>query len=153
MSDGPLIEGHWQTCIEGRCHCGRTGFELFTRQADEAIQPRACQCGFCRQHAARCWSDPEGRAHLLVTDPTALQHYRFGLNTADFLLCRHCGGYLGAMIPEAVSDGQTEPARITLNLRLTELRERPAQAADYEGETAEQRMARRRRGWTPLVAG
>ena len=57
---------------------------------------RACQCSFCRAHQA-LEHVRSGRADpILGTQAGPLQRYRFGQRTADFLLCRECGVYIGA---------------------------------------------------------
>jgi hypothetical protein len=129
--------------IEGACHCGNVSFVLETTHAREDIAPRACDCTFCARHAAQCWSDPRGSAVIEVREDALLQRYRFGERTADFLLCRGCGGYAGAMITQ----GETQ--RATLNLRLTALRDLPAQPVSYQAETREERIVRRLARWTP----
>jgi hypothetical protein len=90
-----------------------------------------------------CWSDPQGHVVIDVRDDGSLQRYRFGERTAEFLVCRRCGVYAGAMIT------QDEAVRATSNLRLTTLRDLPAQPASYQGETREERIARRLARWTP----
>ena len=52
----------------------------------------------CRRHAARTTSDPAGRVFFRIREETALVRYRFGLRTADFLVCRNCGVLLGAVL-------------------------------------------------------
>ena len=131
--------------IEGACHCGNLAFVLDTAAAREAIAPRACDCGFCRGHGAKCWSDPAGSARITVRDGSLLQRYRFGFETADFLVCRRCGAYAGA----TVDDGAT--MRATLNLRLTSLHDLSAAPVSYASETRERRIARRRERWTPAA--
>jgi hypothetical protein len=76
-----------------------------------------------------------------------LQRYRFGLGTADFLLCRNCGVYIGALLTGA------EGAFATLNTRaMNNLSGLPTpQAAVYDQETAAERRGRRIRIWTPVV--
>ena len=82
-----------------------------------------------------------------VKEADALQHYRFGLATADFLLCRHCGVYIGAQIETA------NGAFGIINIRaLTPLPEELPRAApaDYGAESARERIERRQKRWTPL---
>lgn len=129
--------------IEGRCHCGNLGFALETALTWATIRPRECDCSFCRAHATRCVSDPEGRASIFVADPARLVRYTFGLRTAEFLLCSNCGVYIGAWA------GEEEGGFATLNLRATADRDRPGAATSYGRETAESRRARRRERWTP----
>ncbi|MDX1554464.1 MAG: hypothetical protein R3212_00385 [Xanthomonadales bacterium] len=130
--------------IEGQCHCGRLAFQLETRIGPERIRARACACRFCRAHAARTWSDPEGKAIIKVNDAGALQRYRFAQKTADYFICRVCGAYLGAVLHEG------EKAWSTLNLRLSEL-DVPEDAVDYDAEDTIAKVDRRKRKWTPTV--
>jgi hypothetical protein len=129
--------------IDGACHCGNLSFVFETRRARAALAPRACDCGFCTRHAASCVSDPDGQATIVVREAAWLQRYRFGAATADFLLCRRCGVYLGATIARG------DMLRATLNLRATALRELPAARVSYRGESREERIARRLARWTP----
>src|ERR1051326_1636781 len=91
--------------FSGRCHCGALEVLFETAAAPASLEPRACQCSFCVRHGARCVSDPNGRITLIVHghDREQLVRYRFGLRTADFLLCRTCGVYLGALLSEGPS--------------------------------------------------
>ncbi len=128
--------------IQGSCHCGNLSFVIRTRIAPEDIRARACDCSFCRIHAARNWSDPDGEATIRVLDEQRLFKYRFALRTADFYICTTCGAYLGAVL----SDGSG--AWSTLNLRLTMM---PVEekVASYDAEETGERIERRKRVWTP----
>jgi hypothetical protein len=133
----------------GACHCGALGFTFGTDRPVAQWSVRACQCRFCRRHDAATTSDPSGRLAFEVHEPDALVRYRFGLKTADFLLCRRCGVYLGAQ----VRTGQG--AFGIINTRaLTAVPEGlpAAAAADYAAEGASERVARRTVRWTPLEA-
>jgi hypothetical protein len=48
-------------------------------------------------------------------------------------------------------EGKQGWAVLNANLFLDPAFDRPAQKVSYEGETAEQRIARRKRLWTPLL--
>jgi hypothetical protein len=135
---------------EGGCHCGNLRFALETQHAIAALPLRACQCSFCRHHGALSTSDPQGRAELAVREPGSLTRYRFGLKTADFLVCSRCGVYVGATIEEggaryAILDSNAfdEAAKFT----------QVAAPMDYDGEDEAARRARRRSRWTPLATG
>lgn len=134
--------------FEGSCHCGALGFSFETSLPVTQWSVRACQCGFCRARDAMTTSDPAGRLTFQVNEAHALQRYRFGLKTADFLLCNRCGVYVGAQI-------QTEHGAFgTINTRaLTSVPEGlpTAAAADYGAESVSERIARRERRWTPLA--
>ena len=126
---------------EGRCHCGAIRI-LF--ETEKPLAPRACQCGFCRKHAARSVSDPDGAATLTVTvDPI---RYLFASRSADYLICPLCGIYVGAT---AELDGRP---LVTLNLNAFDDPRPDLEGApvDYEGEGPEAKADRRRERWTPL---
>ena len=130
--------------IEGACHCGNLSFVLLTDTPPENIRARACDCSFCRIHGAKNWSDAAGSMRIEVRDPTKLQKYRFALMTADFYICRVCGAYLGAVLSD------DEGAWSTVNLRLSAL-EAEEERASYGGEDIDDRIARRKRVWTPTT--
>lgn len=78
----------------------------------------------------------------------ALHRYRFGQLTADFLVCRKCGVYLGA----AINTKQGGYAIINTNaLRPIPENLAAAVAVSYDNETADRRIARRAQRWTPVV--
>ena len=83
---------------EGACHCGAIEFTYETRLSPQSWALRACQCGFCRAHGALATSDPAGTVRFRYIYPDRLRRYRFGLRTADFLICRECGIYAGAVM-------------------------------------------------------
>ena len=49
-------------------------------------------------HAALSTSDPAGSLEFVEHVRGALHRYQFGRRTADFLLCRTCGVYIGAVL-------------------------------------------------------
>jgi len=134
--------------FSGSCHCGALGFAFETAVPVAQWSVRACQCRFCRVHSALSISDPAGRLTFRVNEVDALQRYRFGLKTADFLVCGRCGVYLGAQI---------ETARgafgIINALALAPVPdELPAAApADHSSENTGERVTRREERWTPLA--
>jgi hypothetical protein len=131
--------------LNGACHCGQVRVSFETGLPLDEIEVRACQCSFCRSHGAKTVTDPNGS--LTISAPSgALTRYRFGLKITDYLLCNKCGAYIAAIM----SDGAKEIA--TLNAAgtmLDGLWEREAKPVHLEGEAAEARRERRRRGWTP----
>jgi hypothetical protein len=132
----------------GRCHCGNVEVSFEPAQAASDLQLRECGCSFCRRHGAIGLSDPEGRIEIALRAPADVSRYRFGLRTAEFLVCRTCGVYVGAVC--AIDDD----TYAVLNARVLDDRAaftRPPVPSDYEGETAAERIARRRRSWTPAT--
>jgi hypothetical protein len=109
---------------------------------------RACQCRFCRTHDALSASDPDGTIEFVEHRPELLQRYRFGQRTADFLLCRDCGVYIGALI-------ETPRGRFGI-INIHALDPQPSPIAgtvsmEYDAESVEQRIARREQRWSPVV--
>jgi len=133
--------------FRGSCHCGTLASSFETARAVNQWSVRACQCGFCRAHGARTTSDRTGRLTFHVGAPRALQRYRFGLRTADFLICRRCGVYIGAQIQTA--HGAFGIVNTLAMLPLTEGLP-TATPIDYGSESASQRVERRALRWTPL---
>ena len=130
-----------------RCHCGALSACYRTVLPTSDWNIRACQCSFCRAHAALSTSDPAGLLAYSCSQPELLQRYRFGTGSAEFLICRVCGVYLGAQI---MSDRKRFGI---LNVRA--LRPIPAnlpnpERKDYADETPEIRRLRRESRWTPL---
>lgn len=138
------------TGYEGRCHCGAIGYTFHTRIAPQEWTLRACQCSFCRAHAALSASDPAGAIEFHEREGGVLERYRFGLRTADFLLCRKCGVYIGAMIE--TSRGRYGIVNVHALRPLPTGLGAPA-AMDYSAEDSGGRIARRERLWTPVTVG
>src|SRR5258708_2870964 len=127
--------------LHGQCHCGNIEIAFTTALLPEQLRLRACACSFCRRHGARTTSDPSGRVEVTVHSGRKLIRYRFGLRTADFLLCRRCGVYVGAVI---AIDG-TWYATVNVNIFDPERSlGQEAMPASYEGETQSERLLRRR---------
>jgi hypothetical protein len=134
--------------IEGGCHCGNLAYVFEASVRLEALGLRADQCSFCRAHGARNTSDPHGAMRIVVRDPAHLVRYRFGLRTADFLVCSQCGVYIGALLDEP--DGRWMTANVN-TFRPPPPDTFPIAAADYDAEDVSARIARRRSRWTPVV--
>ena len=134
--------------FRGSCHCGALGLSFETALPVARWSVRACSCRFCRAHAALTTSDPSGRLIFHAREAQALQRYRFGLKSADFLLCGRCGVYLGA---------QTESAHAAFGIINTRALVRApeglqcAVVVDYSSESVSERLARRAQRWTPLA--
>jgi hypothetical protein len=132
-----------------RCHCGALSAHYRTSLPTASWPMRACQCAFCTAHGALSTSDPSGSLTFRASEPERLQRYQFGTRSADFLICRVCGVYLGVVMSyESQRWG-------ILNVRTIQAlpSDLPApQPMHYEGESAEARDQRRAARWTPLSA-
>jgi hypothetical protein len=133
--------------FKGSCHCGALGFTFKTALPVLKWSVRACQCRFCRAHGALMTSDPGGRVMFHVSDVDLLARYRFGLKTADFLLCKRCGVYVGAQIE--TSRGAFGIINTLTMVPVPDGLPGPA-LADYSSERSNDRVERREKRWTPL---
>ena len=134
--------------LAGGCHCGAIGLEMETSIAPEDAEVRACGCRFCRAHGAIAWTDPKGRLAIRIADESKVSRYRWGLATADFLVCARCGIFAAAVM----EDGGRRWATVNVNALADRARfTRAPQPVSYEGEDREQRIARRKLRWTPVV--
>lgn len=132
--------------LQGGCHCGNIRVAISWADRHQAIPVRACGCSFCIKHQAVWTSHPDGSFDLQVADASRTTPYRLGTNTAEFHVCSTCGV---APIVTCVIEG-TRYAVLNANtfddvksLQLAQT------ATDFEGETTQSRLARRRRNWTP----
>jgi len=132
----------------GTCFCGSIGYKYETAVAPADWSIRACQCAFCRAHDALSTSDPAGTLEFTAANPDNLQRYRFAMRTADFLLCRECGVYVGAVI-------ETDQGHFGI-VNTHSLASTPADIAEvapitYDSEDKQRRVGRRETRWTPVT--
>jgi hypothetical protein len=135
------------TTYPGSCHCGAVQIRYDTPKAPAEMRPGRCSCTFCRRHGARTMGDPAGSVEYRAT-PGALSKYRFGLGITDYLVCRTCGTYVGAVMED---EGRLIA---TLNVNTLEIRDifDPAPPLHvYDGEDEQRRRGRRRKFWMPAT--
>ena len=133
--------------LAGHCHCGAIHVILEPGRPTAELPLRACQCGFCRRHGAATTSHPESRLHIEAT-PGSLNRYRFGRRAVDALLCQECGVYVASTLEV---DGQRFSTLNIAGVALPGFEDRIPEIADYDDETDDQRLARRKARWTPTV--
>jgi hypothetical protein len=130
----------------GSCHCLNLALQLETDKAPDELAVRTDTCSFCKKHLALYVSDPAGALHVTIREASLVERYRFGTKTADFLLCRTCGVFVAGYVPEA--------ALAVVNVNVLEARDsflaRPVAVANLDGESVDERVARRRAKWTPV---
>ena len=126
----------------GACHCGAVA----TYETDAPVQLRHDGCSFCASRGVKSASDPNGKVALISA--VRLTRYRFGHKSADFLICPTCGTYVATRM-----DGPRGPVGVinVVGLQIAELKNEPAPTASLDGETPEERVARRLSRWTPLM--
>ena len=130
--------------ISGKCHCGNIAFDLEWEGDPPEIPARACGCTFCQKHGGVWTSNPKSRLAVRVADASQVSKYEFGTRTATFHVCARCGA-----VPLVTSEIDDRLYAV-INVNVLEgidpswLRRSPA---DFEGETRESRLARRKRNW------
>lgn len=134
--------------LTGACHCGAIQYTLATAVPPARWPVALCQCSFCRSHNARMTADPDGEARFDFRHPEFLRRYRFGLRTADYLVCRECGVFVAAVM----ITGHGALASINVNTLHEPPSAVPAgKPVQHDGESAEARRARRSKLWTPVA--
>jgi len=130
----------------GTCHCGNLSWTLRSALSLTKLPVRTCGCGFCRKHGLLTTSDPQGEMEFTLNEPQSVIRYRFGTRTADFLMCGHCGVYVGAQMEQA--------GRYYAIANLRTLRGEgelgTVEPMDYSSETVGERLSRRANRWTPV---
>jgi hypothetical protein len=134
--------------IHASCHCGNIRVRIDWPGSD-AIGSRRCGCGLCTRHGAAWTSHPQGRFELHVADESRVTLYRFGTQTADFHVCGSCGAI--PVVTCTIEGRRYAVFNVNTfeNVDWSQLVER---STSFEGETTEDRLARRRRNWTPEAA-
>jgi len=125
--------------IHASCHCGTVRVRLDWPQSGQAIPVRACSCALCTKHKA-----------VQIDDDARVKRYRFGTRTADFHICLTCG-----VMPIATCtiDGAAYAVINVNTFDDVDRRELVETVTDFEGEATGDRLARRRRNWTPGTVG
>lgn len=136
--------------LEGGCHCGNIRMALDWPEAGPTIPVRACGCGFCTKHGAAWTSHPEGWFHLRVADAGRVTLYRLGTGTAAFHVCATCGT---VPVVTCVMNGTRYAVVNARTFDDAESLPLVQTVTDFEGETVDARLARRRRNWTPEAGG
>ena len=134
--------------IEGKCHCGNITYGLHWPGEGTNIPVRACSCSFCTKHGGTYTSHRDAELAAVVHDQALVSRYMFGTETAEFFLCSRCG-----VVPFVTStiDAATFAVVNVNSFEDVDPGELDSSPTDFDGETVENRLARRRRGWIPDV--
>ncbi len=134
--------------IAGSCHCGNIRFMLDWPGAATEIKIRQCGCTFCRKRNGSWTSHPDARLKAEIEDASRVTRYRFGTETADFVVCARCG-----IVPFVVSriDG-TDYAVVNVHaFDDVDTDMLSVMATDFDGEDTASRLDRRRKNWISSV--
>ena len=132
--------------IQGSCHCGNLKFAFDWPEIGSAIPVRACSCELCSKHRAVWTSHPNGRFRLTVADVARTNQYRFGTKSADFHVCRTCGVMPISTCVVASRSFAVVNIHTFDGVDSSRFEKRKT---NFEGETIEDRFARRQKTWTP----
>ena len=130
--------------IQGKCHCGNIAFALEWPEVPSEVPARACGCTFCVKHGGVWTSNPNAKLSITYQKKDAVSQYAFGTQTATFHICMRCG-----VVPIVTSE-IAERLYAVVNVNTFEsfdsclLRR---EAANFDGEVQESRLARRQRNW------
>ena len=130
------------------CHCGNLKADLETRLRAGELTLRSCQCSFCTRHRSRNVVDKDGRVRIRVSDADLLSRYQWNLRSAEFLVCKRCGNYLGCAM--RVGEGWVASLNTNLFAEVAQFTQ-AALEVNYDSETLEQRRRRREASWTPAM--
>ncbi len=139
--------------ITGGCHCDNIAYRLHWPKSGPGIPlgipVRACGCAFCRKHGGAYTSHPDARLEVRFADASRVERYRFGTKTAEFLVCRKCG-----VVPVVTSmiEGTLHAVVSVRSFDDVDPTEFEIAETDFDGETTEDRLARRQRNWISDVS-
>lgn len=134
--------------VPGRCHCGNISFELEAPGEATELAVRACDCTFCVKHGGVWTSHPRGTLAARIADSSLLSRYRFGTGTGEFYICTKCGA-----VPFVTSEIDSRLYAV-VNVNTFEgldPKSLPRAPVSFEGESTENRLARRKQRWIPAV--
>ena len=130
--------------LTGQCHCGNIALTLDWPDGSAGIPARACGCSFCVKHGGVWTSNANARLTVTIRDPARVTRYAFGTKTATFHVCARCGAV--PFVTSEIDDHDYAVVNVNVleNVDPAWLRRAPA---DFEGESVESRLARRKRNW------
>ncbi len=135
--------------IQGGCHCGNIRYEFIWPLSDPEIPVRACSCTFCMKHGGTYTSHPQAELKSTIAHLSSVTKYAFGTKTADFFVCSRCGVLT---FTTSRIEGR-EYAVVNVNtFENVDFSQLKSTVTNFDGETTESRLARRKRTWTPKVS-
>lgn len=134
--------------IQGTCHCGNIRYELLWPESGKTLAVRACGCAFCTKHGGVYTSHPDARLDARIADMHHVSKYVFGTQTAEFYVCTRCG-----VVPLITStiEGVVYAVVNVNTFENVDPSELDASATDFDGESVDGRLQRRKRNWIATV--
>ncbi len=134
--------------IQGACHCRNITFTLRWEPDPTEFPARACDCSFCMKHGGVWTSYPAGVLEVIVQDAAQVSAYSHGTRTAEFQVCGTCG-----VCPVVTSRiDETLYAVVSVNaFENVDAGMVRRSATSFDGEQADDRLARRKRNWIGSV--
>jgi len=135
--------------IPGGCHCGAIRYEFTWPVPGREIPVRACSCAFCTKHRACYTSHADAVLDVMIADKDAVSAYTFATGTAEFQVCRRCG-----VVPFVTSriEGRMYAVVNVNTFEGDEASTLTESTSNFDGESLDQRLARRARTWIPTVS-
>lgn len=135
--------------IPGHCQCGNISFVLECVEAPGEIPARACACSFCTAHGGVWSALPSAKLRVRIKHPERVRRHTFATGTAEFHVCQQCGD---VPLVTSLIDG-----RLFAVVNANVLQGIPPSLfkhsqADFDRESVEARLERRRRGWIADVS-
>jgi len=134
--------------IEGKCHCGNITYVLRWPGAGTDIPVRACSCTFCTKHGGVYTSHGDAELAAVIRDEGLVSRYRFGTETAEFYLCSRCG--VVPFVTSTIEDNLYAVVNVNSFEGIDPANFSQA-VTDFDGETTDSRLDRRKRNWIPTV--
>lgn len=134
--------------ITGSCHCRNISFTLECASDLTKMPARACTCSFCTKHGAIWTTLSSASLKISVKQPADLAKYSFETKTAQFHICTVCG-----VVPVVVSRIEGRLYAVVNVNTFEEVDSSLFQlaSANFDGESEEMRLARRKRNWIANV--
>ncbi len=134
--------------IHGSCHCGNIHFTLNWLPAPTEIPARACGCSVCSKRGGVWTASPTAALEVRISEPAQVTPYSFGTHTAQFHVCQRCG--VVPVVTSLIADQLYAVVSVNAmdDVDQALLRFSPA---NFDEESAAQRLARRARNWIAQV--
>ena len=134
--------------ISGQCRCGNISLKLEWLPEPSRIPAWACSCSFCQTHNGVWTSSPSAKLQVQIHNPTLLTRHTFDTRTAEFLICKQCED-----IPVVTSeiDGRLYAVVNVHALHGISPTLLKHFQSDFDGESVEERLSRRRQNWISNV--